>query len=59
MRPDLEDDMSPVGPMIFELLGEKLLEGAADGLVREICRYFIHLSLAQNDFIYVLSRGGV
>ena len=53
MRPDLEDDMSPVGPMIFELLGEKLLEGAADGLVREICRYFVHLSHAARITIGV------
>jgi len=53
VRPDLEDDMSPVGPMIFELLGEKLLEGAADGLEREICRYFVHLSHAARITIGV------
>ena len=40
VRTDLEDDMSSVGPMLFKMLGEKLLAGAADGLVREICRYF-------------------
>ena len=40
LRPDIEEEMVQIGAMQYNISCDKLLDGAAEGVIQSICRYY-------------------